>query len=123
MTLLADILLIIGALGAGAYCLVLSRRLKEFKNLEVGVGGAVAILSSQVSDLERTISRAADSAKTSEEKLAKLTTRAENISDKIELQMASLLDQNVEPQVPCNENPNTESGNPLFTRRIKEPAK
>ncbi len=47
MELIADILLVAGALGAGLYCFVLSRRLRKFTDLEQGVGGAVAVLSSQ----------------------------------------------------------------------------
>ena len=41
MDLIADIFLIAGALGAGFYCIVLSRRLSRFTDLENGVGGAV----------------------------------------------------------------------------------
>lgn len=36
MALIADILLIAGALSAGLYCLVLSRRLRQFTDLEIG---------------------------------------------------------------------------------------
>ena len=55
MDLIADIFLIAGALGAGFYCIVLSRRLSRFTDLENGVGGAVAILSQQVDDLTRAL--------------------------------------------------------------------
>ena len=51
MELIADILLIAGALGAGLYCIVLSRRLNRFTDLEKGVGGAIAVLSAQVDDM------------------------------------------------------------------------
>ena len=47
MNLIADILLVAGALGAGIYCFVLARRLSKFNDLESGVGGAVAVLSAQ----------------------------------------------------------------------------
>ena len=43
MELIADILLVAGALGAGLYCHVLARRLSRFNDLENGVGGAVAV--------------------------------------------------------------------------------
>lgn len=55
MELIADILLIAGALGAGLYCVVLSRRLSRFTNLEKGVGGAIAVLSSQVDDMTKAL--------------------------------------------------------------------
>ncbi|HBT01357.1 MAG TPA: hypothetical protein DEB47_16175, partial [Citreicella sp.] len=58
MDLIADILLAAGALGAGFYCFVLSRRLTRFTDLEQGVGGAVAVLSAQVDDLTRTLAAA-----------------------------------------------------------------
>jgi len=45
MTLIADLFLVAGALGAGFYCFVLSRRLRNFTDLEKGVGGAVAVLT------------------------------------------------------------------------------
>ena len=48
MTLIADILLVAGALGAGLYCHVLAGRLRRFTDLEKGVGGAVAVLSAQI---------------------------------------------------------------------------
>ena len=51
MTLIADILLIAGALGAAFYCFVLSRRLSRFTSLEDGVGGAIAGLSRQVAEM------------------------------------------------------------------------
>ena len=46
--MIADVLLVAGALGAGVYCYVLARRLSRFNDLETGVGGAVAVLSAQV---------------------------------------------------------------------------
>lgn len=53
MELIADILLVTGALGAGLYCFVLSRRLRRFTDLEKGVGGAVAVLSTRAEELKK----------------------------------------------------------------------
>lgn len=92
MELIADILLVSGALGAGLYCLVLGRRLNRFNDLEKGVGGAVAVLSAQVDDLTRTLSAAKDTAGSSATTLTGLTKRAEGIARKLELQMAALHD-------------------------------
>jgi hypothetical protein len=92
MDLIADILLTAGAIGAGIYCLVLGRRLNRFNDLEKGVGGAVAVLSAQVDDLNRTLTAAQNTAAGSAQTLTDLTKRAEDMSRRLELQMASLHD-------------------------------
>lgn len=92
MTLIADVLLIAGAMGAGLYCLVLSRRLRRFTDLEKGVGGAVAVLSAQVDDLTKTLNRAQVAAKGSVETLADVSSRAESAAQRLELMMAAMHD-------------------------------
>lgn len=92
MTLIADMLLMAGAIGAGLYCFVLSRRLRRFNDLEKGVGGAVAVLSAQVDDLTRTLTRAHGSAAASVKTLAGVTDRAEMAAKQLELMLASLHD-------------------------------
>lgn len=98
MEMIADILLAAGALGAGFYCFILGRRLNRFNDLEKGVGGAVAVLSAQVDDLNKTLSAAQQTAGHSAATLTDLATRAEEISRRLELQMASLHDIPVEPK-------------------------
>lgn len=120
MDLIADILLIAGALGAGFYCFVLGRRLKRFNNLEKGVGGAVAVLSAQVDDLTKTLEAAQTTAASSAETLSDLTVRAEEMSRKLELQMASLHD--IPSPAPAPEPETTAAAEdapaqPLFMRR------
>lgn len=92
MELIADILLAAGALGAGFYCLVLSRRLKRFHDLEKGVGGAVAVLSSQVDDLNKSLVSARQMSDGSSKALEQLTGRAEYVAQRLELMMASMHD-------------------------------
>ena len=92
MNLIADILLAAGALGAGFYCFILGRRLNRFNNLENGVGGAVAVLSSQVEDLKSTLNNAQTTASGSAATLEELHDRAENISKRLEIQLAALHD-------------------------------
>lgn len=92
MEILADILLLAGAIGAGVYCFVLSRRLRRFTNLEKGVGGAVAVLSMQVDDLTKTLEAAQISARDSVTKLADVNQRAEASARQLELMLASLHD-------------------------------
>lgn len=92
MDLIADILLAGGALGVAIYCVVLSRRLTRFTDLERGVGGAVAVLSAQVDELTRALEAARSTADRSGETLRALTERAENVSRRLELHVASLHD-------------------------------
>ncbi|WP_293574019.1 hypothetical protein [Phaeobacter sp.] len=97
MELIADILLAAGAMGAGFYCLVLSRRLKKFNDLEKGVGGAVAVLSAQVDDLNKSLLAARQVSDGSSKALDQLTGRAESVAQRLELMMASMHDM---PDVP-----------------------
>lgn len=92
MTLIADILLIAGALGAGFYCLVLARRLRRFTDLEKGVGGAIAVLSAQVDDMTKALGAANAAARTSSQSLESLTDRAEAVARRLELLVASMHD-------------------------------
>ncbi len=92
MEFVADILLVAGALGAGLYCFVLSRRLTKFTDLENGVGAAVAVLSAQVSDLQSALENAQTTATHSSDSLQDLTTRAEDAAKRLELMVASLHD-------------------------------
>lgn len=92
MDLIADILLVAGAIGAGFYCYILARRLTKFNDLETGVGGAVAVLSAQVDDLTKTLAAAQATAIDSSQSLSALTDRAEDAARKLELLVASLHD-------------------------------
>lgn len=92
MDLIADTLLVAGALGAGLYCFVLARRLSRFNDLENGVGGAVAVLSAQVDDLTKTLTAARKTANASTESLNELTGRAEDVAKRLELLVASMHD-------------------------------
>lgn len=97
MTLIADILLVAGALGASVYCYVLAQRLKRFNDLENGVGGAVAVMSAQVDDMTKTLNAARETTGKSNDALEALTTRAEDAAKRLELMLASLHDLPVGP--------------------------
>lgn len=92
VTVVSNILLGAGALGAAVYCGVLAQRLKRFNNLENGMGGAVALLSAQVDDMTRTLDLARKAAGHSSETLTALTERAEDAERKLELMLAALND-------------------------------
>ncbi len=99
MALIADILLVAGALAAGLYCLVLSRRLRHFTDLERGVGGAVAVLSAQVDDMTKALERAREAAGSSAEKLDAMTARAETVAERLEILLAAMDDAPAQPPV------------------------
>ena len=121
MEMIADILLVAGALGAGLYCHVLARRLSRFNDLENGVGGAVAVLSAQVDDLSKTLSSAKEAANGSSETLEQLTERAEAVSRKLELLMASMHDMPDAPTQPSDQPPPEPSG-PVFSHNVNRSA-
>lgn len=133
MELIADFLLVAGALGAGFYCFVLARRLNRFNDLEKGVGGAVAVLSAQVDDLTKTLVAARESSDGSNAALIDLTGRAEAAAQRLELLMASLHDipeqdissapvERIQPSAASSElesfasTPQRSSGGPMFMR-------
>lgn len=99
MELIADILLVAGALGAGLYCFVLARRLRRFTDLEKGVGGAVSVLSAQADELKKTLDTARAASDESGTALQGLTERAETVAQRLELMMASMHDVVPEPPV------------------------
>lgn len=118
MEIIADILLAAGALGAGFYCFILGRRLNRFNNLEKGVGGAVAVLSAQVDDLNKSLLAAQATAAKSAETLTQLTERAEDMSRRLELQMASMHDvpQTAAPDPAPKPVPPSAPTQPMFMR-------
>ena len=106
MELIADFFLVAGALGAGFYCFILSRRLKRFTDLEKGVGGAIAVLSSQAEELKKSLDAARDASDQSGMELKALTERAETVAQRLELMMASMHD--VVPQEDAPKEPRAE---------------
>lgn len=92
MTIIADILLLAGVLGAAIYCMILSRRLSRFNSLETGMGSAIAVLSAQVDDMTKALENARESAHDSSHTLVDLTNRAEGVAQRLELLVASMHD-------------------------------
>ena len=98
MNFLSDLLLAAAAIGAGLYCVVLSRRLSALASLEGGMGSAIAMLSAQVDDLARSLKSAQETAGRSGAQLEGQTTRAEAVARKLQLLVASMHDLPEEPQ-------------------------
>ncbi|MEO1139063.1 MAG: hypothetical protein AAFW87_06370 [Pseudomonadota bacterium] len=118
MEMIADILLVAGAIGAGFYCYVLARRLSRFNDLEHGVGGAVAVLSAQVDDLTKTLEAAQHTASASTMSLDGLTDRAESVAKRLELMVASMHDLSEAPAQPVPQQPDSAASplGPMFKR-------
>lgn len=90
MTLIADGLLIGGALAAAFYCWVLSIRVNGLKDLDKGLGGAIASLSRQVNEMQNTLKEAKAFNKDSQVELQELAERAERASDNLRLMLATV---------------------------------
>lgn len=119
MELVADFLLVAGAMGAGFFCFILARRLNRFNDLEKGVGGAVALLSAQVDDLTKTLVAARAASDGSNAALGDLTGRAEAVAQRLELMMASMHDipgAGSQEDVPKPTRTAQTPGGPMFVR-------
>lgn len=97
MGFLGDILLAGAALGAGLFCLLLSRRLRALTALDSGMGKAIALLSAQVDDLTRSLASARQTAESTAATLEAQTRRAETACRRLELLLASLHDLPADP--------------------------
>ncbi len=90
MELIADVLLISGAVGAAFYCHVLAKRLGALKDLDSGLGAAIAALSRQVDELRGSLEAAKSATGDQTRSLSQLTARAEMAAGRLELLLASL---------------------------------
>lgn len=122
MELIADIFLVSGTLGVGFYCIILSKRLNRFNSLENGIGGAVAVLSAQVDDLEKVINSAKSTASDSAASLIEVTNRASEIARQLELKIASLHDISPPPSNVDSTIDDKNSAKPMFTRHAEKGA-
>ncbi len=85
MELIADGLLIAAASTAALYCWVLSRRLTALKNLDKGLGGAIASLSAQVDETRASLASAKSQTGAQTRELKELTMRADVAAKKLEI--------------------------------------
>lgn len=90
--LIADALLLGGALSACLYCFVLSRRLKKLASFESGLGGAIAVLSTQVDDMQRVLKETEATAGEASSQLRDLVQEAEDVAGNLDVLLASLSD-------------------------------
>ncbi|HWL57204.1 MAG TPA: hypothetical protein VNQ78_11125 [Paracoccus sp. (in: a-proteobacteria)] len=64
------------SLGVGFFCFVLARRLRRLNDLETGLGGAIAVMASEIGRLERSIHAAKTEATVATRGLAEEVERA-----------------------------------------------
>ncbi|MEM6438976.1 MAG: hypothetical protein AAF763_04645, partial [Pseudomonadota bacterium] len=89
MTLIADGLLIAAALTAALYCHVLSRRLRRLRDMDGGVGAAIAAMSDQVDALRGALAAARSQSAAASRSMAETTARAEAAAARLELLIAA----------------------------------
>ena len=89
---ISDLLLAGGAIGAAFFCFVLSRKLSRFSDLEKGMGGAIAVLSVQVDDMNKALAHAKTASTSARTDLEALTAKAESAVRTLELMLASMHD-------------------------------
>ena len=83
MELIADGLLIAGALAAAFYCWVLSVRVRGLKDLDQGLGAAIAGLSNQVTEMRTALKTTQSSAGASADHLRQSTEAAEAAAERL----------------------------------------
>lgn len=88
MEMIADALLIAGAAGAALYCRALSRRLSQLRDLDSGLGAAIAALSRQVDELRASLESAKTVSGDQSREMVQLTARAEMAAGRLELLLA-----------------------------------
>lgn len=90
MEFIADGLLIAAASTAALYCWVLSRKLSDLRNLDKGLGGAIASLSAQVDETRASLVEAKRFTQERSKQLGELTSRAEIAAGRLELLLATV---------------------------------
>lgn len=88
----ADILVIFASLGAMAYCMVLSRRLSRLTSFDKGLGGAIAVMSSQVDEMKAALKEAKSGSDGAGTQLHELVHQAREISSELEMMIAACHD-------------------------------
>ncbi len=109
----ADILVILASLGAMAYCMILSRRLSRLTSFDKGLGGAIAVMSSQVDEMKTALREAKAGSDGAGNQLTDLVHQARDISSELEMMIAACHDfaeEAISVQAPEVEAPNAGEG-------------
>jgi len=116
MEMIADGLLIAGALTAAFYCWILSSRVKGLTDLDDGLGSAIAALGRQVDELQSALKAVKEDSASAKMELGDATAKAEDVSKRLNLLISSAA-QNAEF---LDEKPQKESAHiKRFPRNVK----
>lgn len=78
LTTIFPLISIAMSLPLALYCFVLSRRLRRLNDLETGLGGAIAVMTSEISRLDQSIRRARAEAEAATAELGKTIEASRN---------------------------------------------
>lgn len=78
LSLILPMISVATALPLAIYCFSLSRRLRRLNNLETGLGGAIAVMTSEISRLDQAIRRARAEAEAATGELARTIEASRN---------------------------------------------
>ena len=98
--IIADGLLFIGSFGAGIFCFVLSRKVSKLNQFETGLGGAIAVLSAQVDEMQKTLAHTEKAAKEAGSELERLVEEATLAAGRLDLLLAAAEDLPDQPSSP-----------------------
>lgn len=90
--LIADSLLVAACLGAAFYCMLLSRKINKLNQFETGLGGAIAVLSAQVDEVQKTLIATEKTASYAGEELKALLVEANEVSTRLDFLLAGVDD-------------------------------
>ena len=76
LAVLAQIALAVAGLALALWCAVLARRLRQLNDLERGLGGAIAVMASEIARLEHALTRARSDATAAGEALGQTVAQA-----------------------------------------------
>jgi hypothetical protein len=92
MALISDMLIVAASFAAMFYCRSLGIRLRKFKDLDQGVGAAIAALSVQVDELRGAMAATRRVSGTATDNLLEMTARAEIAAGRLEILLANVHD-------------------------------
>lgn len=92
MELIANILLIAGVFAAAFYCRALAGRVRKLKELDNGLGAAIAALSRQVDEMRTALAVTKEFSSSAVANLGESTARAEIAAGRLELLLAKVVE-------------------------------
>lgn len=120
MSLLSDILLIVGTIGLTIYCTILSRRLRALGRSDTGLGETISNLSMQVDKLTATAEQAIRDTENAADRLVALNEEAERREGELAFLLAGSEQISADPDEQTHL---AEPHEPVFARRFQGDAR